>query len=215
MTTNNFYQITLTLSGKLLEFKMEDNKFNKYQTGVGKLLINDGKVAQIIRITAGQEVAESLLENLNKHIKITGYIRNYRQSNKKYNIVRVYSVTPATQSIDINEVNAECKLIGVMSKATTCDKSIELMQLYLLTNEKYNKHTRLSAIFFKSPAETINLSIGKIYKLNGHIQVNKINNEKETLKECLSTTAISGDLELIVNNIKEVTLNYGVKKCDS
>ena len=202
--SNNYCQILVTLVGKLLSFNIVDNTYNKYKTGTGELLISIGNQQQVITLSAGQEQITQLEQLIGHTIEITGAIRNYRQNNKKFNVVRVYSAISVEDTYNYkNQVHAECELVGLMVKSAS--KETKVIQLYFITHEKYDKHTRLNAIIFSDSKETQNkidtLSIGQRYEIKGYIQLNKTDC---TAKKISNTEVLQGDIEVVVSDIKQM-----------
>lgn len=206
---DNFYQISVMLSGKLLDFNIEDHNYNKYRTGTGTLLVNDGQNNQIFPITAGKELAEQLIELKGSYIELTGAVRNYRCNDEKYNVIRVYSVEAKTEDTKVNSVQAICEVIGLMAKQSTyANTNVKAAQVYLLTNEKYDKHTRLNAVIFGTQGMPLSLdklpTLGTLYHFVGYLQLDRANQEAVKLGVDDSASAVEGKLELVITSYKEV-----------
>lgn len=206
---DNFYQISVMLSGKLLDFNIEDHNYNKYRTGTGTLLVNDGQNNQIFPITAGKELAEQLIELKGSYIELTGAVRNYRCNDEKYNVIRVYSVEAKTEDTKVNSVQAICEVIGLMAKQSTyANTNVKAAQVYLLTNEKYDKHTRLNAVIFGTQGTPLSLdklpTLGTLYHFVGYLQLDRANQEAVKLDVGDSASAVEGKLELVITSYKEV-----------
>lgn len=206
--TEEFYQISIIISGKLLSYTVEDSNYNKYKTGTGKLLINDGENAQIFPITAGKELTDKLLNLVGQTVELTGAVRNYRRNDEKYNVIRVYSIEAVETDTDVNSVQATCEVIGLMTKPSLhANSSAKAAQLYLLTNEKYDKHTRLNAVIFGSATTPLSLeqlpALGKLYNFKGYLQLDRANQYTVELDNCISKTANEGKFELVVTHHEE------------
>lgn len=218
MVADEFYQISVTLTAKLLNFSVEDSTYNKYKTCTGQILINDGQNAQLFPITAGSDMLEQLTGLVGKYITITGCVRNYRCNDIKYNVIRVYSAEEADESIVLNSVQAVCEVVGLMTKpGAHIEANVKAAQLYLLTNEKYNKHTRLNAVMFGTPDQPLTIdklpTLGSICSIRGYLQLDKANQKIVHIENCKSTQALEGKLELVVTYIKEV--NDDSRKSDN
>lgn len=204
-----FYQISVMISGKLLDFNIENNSYNKYKTGTGTLLVNDGQNNQMFPITAGKELAEQLTELKGSFVEITGAVRNYRCNEEKYNVIRVYSVIEKeNEESPVNSVQATCEVIGLMTKQSVhANTTAKAAQVYLLTNEKYDKHTRLNAVIFGTPCMPLSLdklpALGKLYHFKGYLQLDRAN-QKPVQVDSSNTQTVEGKLELVVTGYEEV-----------
>lgn len=204
---DEFYQISVILSGKLLDFSVEDTTYNKYGTGTGNILVTDGQNFQLFPITAGKELTDKLIAARGTFVEITGAIRNYRHNDEKFNVIRVYSVEEKGENADVNSVQATCEVVGVMTKPSV-SSMVKAAQIYLLTNEKYDKHTRLNAVIFGSNNMPLLLdtlpTLGKLYNFKGYLQLDKANQKQVKLNDSEIKCASTGKLELVVTNYEEV-----------
>lgn len=207
VATDTYYQVLLTLSGKLIEFEVEKNTYNKYGVGKGKFLLHRNNCYEIVPITASKDMTIYLSNSVGKFLEISGTLRNYRCDDVRYNVMQVYNASNVDEDAFINSVDATCKLTGIMAKADTPTNRTPAVQMYLLTNEKYDKHTRLSAVLFnnnkdKSAPKVELPQIGKIYKMRGYIQLNKFDRQATNID---GIDAYTGKLEMVVRSIEEVT----------
>lgn len=206
---DEFYQISIHISGKLLDFSVEDHNFNKYKTGTGRLLVFDGQTAQIFPITAGKELIDTLNASVGTYIDVSGAVRNYRCNDEKYNVIRVYSVEPTEMTNYINSVQATCEVIGLMTKPSLhAATSVKAAQLYLLTNEKYDKHTRLNAVIFGTSGTPLLLDslpkLGGLHHFKGYLQLDRVNQQIVTINDTDYEKAAEGKIELVVTDYEEV-----------
>ena len=160
----------------------------------------------IIKITANNLIISDLYALIGKNIKIEGIISNYRKDEEHYNVVKIYNVEENPTNKYINSVKATANLVGIIIKYVN---NIKATQLCLLTNEKYDKHTRLNAVIFDEQRkdDITALSVNSTVGLLGFIQLNKENSKNVNITGCESKTALSGNLELVVSEIWKVKDN--------
>ena len=210
MVTDNYCQIAITLSGILLNFSLENTQYNKYNTGTGELLICSDTSPQIIKLSSSNCMTEKLIEKINKKVELSGFIRNYRRDDERFNTVQVYSVTEVTdETHNTNEVTAQGETIGVtIIKDKIFVDSIRAIQLQLLTHEKYDKHTRLKAVIFSNANKLLSTTelpvVGKRYTITGYIQAGKLC-RKPIVVNGKQIVARTGEIELVVLSIAEIT----------
>lgn len=210
--TDGFYQISIIISGRLLDFEVEDTNFNKYKTGTGKLLVYTEQTVQLFPITAGKELVEQLTKLIGSYVEITGAVRNYRCNEEKYNVIRAYSIEEKAEDTCINSVQATCEVVGLMTKPSMQNKmNVKAAQLYLLTNEKYNKHTRLNAVIFGANDKPLNIgtlpSLGSVYAFKGYLQIDKASQKTIGLSDLGIENAVAGKLEMVVTDYTAIYQN--------
>ena len=210
--TEDFYQISIIISGKLLDFTTEETTYNKYNTGTGHLLVKSEQKAQIFPITAGKDLTKQLTELVGSYVEITGAVRNYRCNEEKYNVVRVYSATKLEEDTSVNSVQATCEVVGLMTKPGSHNKaSIKTAQVYLLTNEKYDKHTRLNAVIFGTNDTPLSVAalptLGTLYTFKGYLQLDKASQKPAQLTSREIGDAVEGKIELVITDLKQTKQN--------
>ena len=203
---NNFYRIKVELSGKVLNFAMVNDTYNKYQTGTGELLINEKYMPQIIKITASNDIIKQLQNKVGEYVVLAGCIRNYRQDDQKFNVLQVYSVSDCKSEEQVNQVNATGEVISISTIKDKENGVLKAVQLFLLTNEKYNKHARLRAVMFNNENHVIEKGIpevNQIYMLNGYLQANKVAKQEREIDGENKLVRV-GELELVFNEFSRI-----------
>lgn len=189
-----YYQIHLTISGELTDFQLMKSDYNKYAIGFGHIKYYIGTKVHIVPIIAGEDKHKWLEANIGNIIEIRGAIRNFRKDDEHFNVIKIFDVSLHEGNTHINDVNATCKLLGMLNKPVKTSPNAHSTVLYLLTNEKYNKHVRLTGLILNKHSDTVVTppTMGSISVYKGYIQTS--GNKNSTGES---------NVELIITSIKE------------
>lgn len=190
---NEYYQIHITISGTLIDFKPLESAHNKYKIGLGHIKFNTGTKEHVVPVTADMILHEQLVNYIGSEIEIQGSIRNFRIDDNRFNVIKIFSIAEH-EGQAVNEVTATCKLLGLIKKKVKTVPDTQSTVLYLLTNEKYDKHVRLTGLLFNKTSEAVALpEIESIKTYKGYLQAS-------ATKKADSNAS---NIELIVTRIKE------------
>lgn len=189
-----YYQIHLTISGELTDFQLIKSDYNKYAIGFGHIKYYIGTKMHTVPVIAGEDKHEWLQNNIGNIIEVRGAIRNFRRDDEHFNVIKIFDAVIHEGTTAINDVTATCKLLGILNKPVKASPDMHSTVLYLLTNEKYNKHIRLTGLILNKRNDNAIAvpSMGSVSVYKGFIQTS---NEKTPTGE--------NNVELVITNIKE------------